>query len=51
MSYLCIPVAHPATIRINHWGTHNVGWGGLATPNVNRYMFVKSVSFTPWSGK
>jgi endo-1,3-1,4-beta-glycanase ExoK len=42
---------HPATIRINHWGTHNQGWGGLATANVNRYMFVKSASFTPWNGK
>lgn len=36
----------PAYIMINHWGTNSTGWGGLATPNVDRYMFVKSVSFT-----
>jgi len=42
---------HPATIRINHWGTHNTGWGGLATANVNRYMYVKLASFTPWEAK
>jgi endo-1,3-1,4-beta-glycanase ExoK len=43
--------SHPAQIRINHWGTHNPGWGGFATLNVNRYMYVKSVSFTPWNGR
>lgn len=42
---------HPATIRINHWGTHNPAWGGLATANTNRYMYVKSASFTPWETK
>jgi hypothetical protein len=26
---------------INHWGTNNTGWGGLATPNITRYMFVE----------
>jgi beta-glucanase (GH16 family) len=42
---------HPATIRINHWGTHNPGWGGLATASTNRYMYVKSASFAPWEAK
>lgn len=31
----------------NHWGTNNVNWGGLATPGVERYMWVKYFSFTP----
>lgn len=37
----------PAHIVINHWGTHNPNWGGLATPGVERWVWVKSVSFTP----
>jgi hypothetical protein len=37
----------PAYAMINHWGTNSTGWGGLATPNVTRYMFVRSFSFTP----
>lgn len=36
-----------ATPMINHWGTNNANWGGLATPNVDRYMYVKKFSFTP----
>lgn len=42
--------SHPATIRLNHWGTHG-NWGGLATPNLNRYMYVKSVTYTPLEKK
>lgn len=37
----------PAYAMINHWGTNSQGWGGLATPGVDRYMFVKKFSFTP----
>lgn len=37
----------PAHIVINHWGTHNPNWGGFATPGVERWVWVKSVSFTP----
>ncbi len=37
----------PAYAMINHWGTNSTGWGGLATTNVTRYMFVRSFSFTP----
>lgn len=37
----------PAYAMINHWGTNSQGWGGLATPGVDRYMFVKRFSFTP----
>jgi endo-1,3-1,4-beta-glycanase ExoK len=40
----------PAHIVINHWGTHQA-WGGNATPGVTRYMYVKSVKFTPWTAK
>jgi endo-1,3-1,4-beta-glycanase ExoK len=40
--------SRPAQIRINHWGTNSTGFGGMATPGVTRYMYVKSVSFTPW---
>jgi hypothetical protein len=39
----------PAYAMINHWGTNSTGWGGLATPNVTRYMFVRSFSFIPLS--
>jgi hypothetical protein len=37
----------PAFAMINHWGTNSTGWGGLATPNITRYMFVRSFSFVP----
>jgi hypothetical protein len=37
----------PAYAMINHWGTNSTGWGGLATPNITRYMFVRSFSFAP----
>jgi hypothetical protein len=37
----------PAYAMINHWGTNSTGWGGLATTNITRYMFVRSFSFTP----
>jgi hypothetical protein len=37
----------PAYAMINHWGTNSTGWGGLATPNITRYMFVRSFSFIP----
>jgi endo-1,3-1,4-beta-glycanase ExoK len=37
----------PAFAMINHWGTNSRGWGGLATPNITRYMFVRSFSFIP----
>lgn len=38
---------NPAYAMINHWGTNSQGWGGMATPGVDRYMFVKKFSFTP----
>jgi beta-glucanase (GH16 family) len=38
-----------AYAMINHWGTNSKGWGGLATPNITRYMFVRSFSFIPGS--
>jgi hypothetical protein len=37
----------PAFAMINHWGTNSTGWGGLATTNITRYMFVRSFSFIP----
>ncbi len=37
----------PAPFVFNHWGTVDPTWGGAATPDVPRYMFVKSFSFTP----
>jgi len=39
----------PAYIMFNFWGTNSKSWGGLATPGVVRYFYVKSVSFTPAS--
>jgi endo-1,3-1,4-beta-glycanase ExoK len=38
----------PAYILINHWGTNSSAWGGLATLNVERYLYVSSFTFTPW---
>jgi endo-1,3-1,4-beta-glycanase ExoK len=40
-----IPSA-PAYIMINLWGTNSTGWGGLASPGVTRYMYVRSVSYS-----
>jgi beta-glucanase (GH16 family) len=37
----------PAHFMINHWGTDNPNWGGVATANVTRYFYVQSVSYTP----
>lgn len=37
----------PAFLMINFWGTNSTSWGGLATPGVTRYFYIKSVSFTP----
>lgn len=37
----------PAYIMLNFWGTNSSSWGGVATPGVTRYFYVKSVSFTP----
>ena len=34
-------------VILNHWGTNDVNWGGLATVGVDRYMYVKSFKFTP----
>jgi beta-glucanase (GH16 family) len=39
--------SEPAPFLFNHWGTNNVNWGGLATPGVERSMWVKSFKFTP----
>lgn len=39
----------PAYIMFNFWGTNHASWGGVATPGVVRYFYVKSVSFTPAS--
>lgn len=36
----------PAHIIINHWGTNSPYWGGLASPGIQRYLYVKSVKFT-----
>jgi len=37
----------PAYVMINHWGTNSTGWGGLATLNVERYLYVSSFTYTP----
>jgi beta-glucanase (GH16 family) len=43
---LSVPTA-PAYPMINHWGTNDSNWGGLATPGVPRWLWVKRFSFTP----
>lgn len=37
----------PASFLFNHWGTTDRDWGGTATVGVDRYMYIKSFSFTP----
>jgi len=36
-----------APIFINHWGTHNINFGGTATVSTPRYLYVSYVSFIP----
>lgn len=38
-----------ASIMLNHWGTNLIGWGGSATANVPRYMWVRGVKYWPLS--
>lgn len=35
-----------ASFLLNHWGTNDSSWGGMATPNVDRYVYIKSFTFT-----
>lgn len=37
----------PAYFMINHWGTNDTGWGGLATVGVPRYFYIDRVSYSP----
>jgi beta-glucanase (GH16 family) len=37
----------PAYIILQHRGTNSKEWGGTATVGMTRYMYVKSVNFTP----
>jgi beta-glucanase (GH16 family) len=37
----------PAHIIVQHRGTNSNEWGGTAAAGVSRYMYVKSVTFTP----
>jgi endo-1,3-1,4-beta-glycanase ExoK len=37
----------PAYFMINHWGTNNANWGGLATVGPTRYYYVDWASYTP----
>lgn len=39
----------PAAVMMNHWGTDHDNWGGLATPGVTRFMWIKSFKYTPLS--
>ena len=41
-----VPVA-PAPFLFNIWGTNQSTWGGYATPNVTRYMYISNFSYTP----
>ena len=41
-----IPSA-PAYFMINHWGTNNLWWGGLATVGSSRYFYIDWVQYTP----
>jgi endo-1,3-1,4-beta-glycanase ExoK len=37
----------PAYILVNHWGTNNTKWGGLATTGVERYLYISRFTYTP----
>jgi beta-glucanase (GH16 family) len=37
----------PAAVMLNHWGTNNQDWGGVGSPGITRYMWVKSFKYTP----
>jgi beta-glucanase (GH16 family) len=37
----------PAHIMISHWGTNHERWGGVATLDTPRYLYVRKVRFTP----
>jgi len=37
----------PAPVFMDHWGTNSTGFGGLATPGVDRYLYVRLFSFQP----
>lgn len=41
----------PAFIILQHRGTNSNDWGGMATVGVTRYMYVKSVNFTPLNAR
>ena len=34
-------------VFINHWGTDNVNFGGVATPSTPRYLYISYFKFTP----
>jgi len=36
----------PAYVMINHWGTNSTGWGGRATVDVSRYMYISLFTYT-----
>lgn len=38
-----------ARVMMNHWGTDSQDWGGTATLNTSRYMWIKSFKYTPLS--
>src|SRR5271165_768350 len=42
---------NPAHIILQHRGTNSDKWGGTAAVGVERYFFVRSVSFTPMEAK
>jgi Glycosyl hydrolases family 16 len=42
---------NPAHIILQHRGTNSNKWGGVATADVKRYFFVRSVTFTPMGAK
>lgn len=47
---LNVPIM-PAPMLFNLWGTNSTGFGGLATLNIQRNMFVQNFSYTPLSNR
>jgi len=42
-----VPVL-PAPFMFNHWGTNSRDWGGVDSPGVKRFMWIRSFKHTPF---
>lgn len=45
---LAVP-STPAYILMNHWGTNSSSFGGVASPGIDRHLYVSKFTYTPTS--